>query len=82
MKQQLKLTLGKAFSINETKNIYGTFAEIGAGQETVNCFFKAGLASQTVAKSMSAYDMTFQQFNLWKRNPLCFPSSSYKYAQT
>ena len=59
MKRQLKLTLGKAFSINETKSIYGVFAEIGAGQETVNCFFKAGLASQTVAKSMSAYDMTF-----------------------
>lgn len=59
MKQQLKLTLGKAFFINETKDIYGTFAEIGAGQETVNCFFKAGLASQTVAKSISAYDMTF-----------------------
>ena len=59
MKRQLKLTLGKAFSINETKSIYGSFAEIGAGQETVNCFFKAGLASQTVAKSMSAYDMTF-----------------------
>lgn len=59
MKQQLKLTLGKAFSLNEDKNIYGTFAEIGAGQETVNFFFKAGRASQTVAKSMSAYDMTF-----------------------
>lgn len=59
MKQQLKLTLGKAFSLNENKNIYGAFAEIGAGQETVNFFFKAGRASQTVAKSMSAYDMTF-----------------------
>ena len=54
-----KITTGKAFTINQNKSIYGTFAEIGAGQETVNYFFKAGLASQTVAKSMSAYDMTF-----------------------
>ena len=68
MKQQLKLTLGKAFSINENKSIYGTFAEIGAGQETVNCFFKAGLASQTVAKSMSAYDMTFSNLIYGKEN--------------
>ena len=52
-------SLGKAFEINKKTNIYGTFAEIGAGQETVNFFYRAGLASQTVAKSMSAYDMTF-----------------------
>ena len=51
--------VGKAFALNQDQSIYGTFAEIGAGQETVNHFFKAGLASQTVAKSMSAYDMTF-----------------------
>ena len=49
----------KANIINRNKKIYGTFAEIGAGQEVVNHFFKAGLASQTIAKSMSAYDMTF-----------------------
>lgn len=49
----------KANIINHNKKIYGTFAEIGAGQEVVNYFFKAGLASQTIAKSMSAYDMTF-----------------------
>ena len=53
------VAIGKAFAINQDTSIYGTFAEIGAGQETVNHFFKAGLASQTVAKSMSAYDMTF-----------------------
>ena len=57
MKQQT--AIGKAFAINKDPGIYGSFAEIGAGQETVNHFFKAGLASQTVAKSMSAYDMTF-----------------------
>ena len=54
-----KIALEKARKINNTPSIYGTFAEIGAGQEVVNHFFKAGKASQTVAKSMSAYDMTF-----------------------
>ena len=49
----------KANIINHNKKIYGTFAEVGAGQEVVNYFFKAGLASQTIAKSMSAYDMVF-----------------------
>ena len=49
----------KANIINHNKKIYGTFAEIGAGQEVVNYFFKAGRASGTVAKSMSAYDMVF-----------------------
>ncbi len=49
----------KASIINRNTKIYGTFAEIGAGQETVNYFFKAGRASQTVAKSMSAYNMVF-----------------------
>lgn len=54
-----KIAVEKARKINSTPSIYGTFAEIGAGQEVVNHFFKAGQASQTVAKSMSAYDMTF-----------------------
>ena len=54
-----KITTEKARKINNMPSIYGTFAEIGAGQEVVNHFFKAGKASQTVAKSMSAYDMTF-----------------------
>ena len=53
------ITAQKARRINSTASIYGTFAEIGAGQEVVNHFFKAGLAGQTVAKSMSAYDMDF-----------------------
>lgn len=39
--------------------IYGTFAEIGAGQEVARHFFQAGRASHTIAKSISAYDMTF-----------------------
>ena len=47
----------KALAINLDPSAYGTFAEIGAGQEVVRHFFKAGGASGTVAKSMSAYDM-------------------------
>lgn len=49
----------KALRINLDQQIYGSFAEIGAGQETAAHFFKAGGASGTVAKTMSAYDMSF-----------------------
>ena len=49
----------KALQINLNQNIFGTFAEIGAGQETARCFFKVGGAAGTIAKTMSAYDMTF-----------------------
>jgi hypothetical protein len=49
----------KALRINLDQSIYGTFAEIGAGQETAAMFFKAGGASGTIAKTMSAYDMAF-----------------------
>ncbi|RKD13737.1 nicotinamide mononucleotide adenylyltransferase [Pelobium manganitolerans] len=52
-------TRRKALSINLDQNIYGTFAEIGAGQEVARNFFTAGAASGTIAKTMSAYDMTF-----------------------
>jgi hypothetical protein len=48
----------KALSINLRKRKYGTFAEIGAGQEVVRWFFRVGGAAGTIAKSMSAYDMT------------------------
>ena len=47
----------KALSINLNNDIYGTFAEIGAGQEVARYFFKVGGAAGTVAKTMSAYDM-------------------------
>jgi hypothetical protein len=50
-------TARKALAINLDRSAYGVFAEIGAGQEVVRHFFKAGGASGTVAKSMSAYDM-------------------------
>ncbi|KZE80257.1 MAG: TonB-dependent receptor [Myroides sp.] len=49
----------KALKINLNNDIYGTFAEIGAGQETVRHFFRAGGSSRTVAKAMSAYDKVF-----------------------
>lgn len=51
-------THGKALRINIDKRRYGTFAEIGAGQEVVRWFFRVGGAAGTIAKSMSAYDMT------------------------
>jgi len=47
----------KALQINLDGAKYGTFAEIGAGQETARFFFRAGGASHTVAKTISAYDM-------------------------
>lgn len=52
-------TRQKALRINLDKRIYGTFAEIGAGQDVAGIFFKAGGASGTIAKTMSAYDMRF-----------------------
>ncbi|WAC21036.1 TonB-dependent receptor [Luteolibacter sp. SL250] len=47
----------KALKVNLDPRWYGTFAEIGAGQEVVRWFFRVGGAAGTVAKSMSAYDM-------------------------
>ncbi|MCK5442992.1 MAG: TonB-dependent receptor [Maribacter sp.] len=49
----------KTLRINLNPDIYGTFAEIGAGQETARHFFRAGGASGTIAKAMSAYDKEF-----------------------
>jgi len=49
----------KALQINLDSAKYGTFAEIGAGQEVARRFFRVGGASGTIAKTMSAYDMTF-----------------------
>ena len=47
----------KALQINVDLKKFGTFAEIGAGQETARWFFHVGRTSGTVAKSISAYDM-------------------------
>lgn len=52
-------TKEKALQLNLDPKIYGTIAEIGGGQEVASHFFKAGAASGTIAKTMSAYDMTF-----------------------
>src|SRR4051812_16810191 len=52
-------TLEKARDINTDLKWYGTFAEIGAGQEVARQFFQAGKASQTIALTISAYDMTY-----------------------
>src|ERR1700674_1037740 len=49
----------KAFQINLDAKRYGTFAEIGAGQEVARRFFQVGGAAGTIAKTMSAYDVTF-----------------------
>ncbi|MDP5169592.1 MAG: TonB-dependent receptor [Bacteroidia bacterium] len=60
MEQLRELTTKeKALKINLNPLYYGSFAEIGAGQEIADHFFKAGGASGTIAKSMSAYDMQF-----------------------
>ncbi len=47
----------KALDLNLDPRVYGTFAEIGAGQETANWFFRASGTAGMVAKSISAYDM-------------------------
>jgi hypothetical protein len=58
MAMDTKLTTEeKALKINLTPNVYGCFAEIGAGQEVVANFFRAGGSSGTIAFSQSAYDM-------------------------
>ena len=57
MKEEPIDTHSKALRINLDPRWYGTFAEIGAGQEVVRWFFRVGGAAGTVAKSMSAYDM-------------------------
>lgn len=57
MASQRPTTGKKALDINLDPRRYGSFAEIGAGQEVVRWFFRVGGAAGTIAKSMSAYDM-------------------------
>ena len=57
--KDLLTTNAKALAINLDGKKYGTIAEIGAGQEVARYFFQAGHASGTIAKTMSAYDMSF-----------------------
>jgi hypothetical protein len=58
MDRQVLNSSQKALSINLDRTIYGTFAEIGAGQEIARNFFVVGGASGTIAQSLSAYDMS------------------------
>lgn len=55
-------TREKALQINLRRDIYGSFGEIGAGQEVANHFYRAGGASGTIAFSLSAYDMKISDF--------------------
>src|ERR1700723_578906 len=57
MEREILSTHQKALQINLDAKKYGTFAEIGAGQEVARWFFRVGGASGTVAKTISAYDM-------------------------
>lgn len=57
-KRKVLSTYEKVLKINLDPAIYGVFAEIGAGQEVANCFFRGSATAGTVAKSISAYDMT------------------------
>src|SRR5256885_9621893 len=60
MKPEMDIgTNRKALQINLDAKKYGTFAEIGAGQEVARRFFTVGGAAGTIAKTMSPYDMTF-----------------------
>ncbi len=52
-------TSQKAFQLNLDNAVYGTLAEIGAGQEVARWFFRVGGASGSIAKTISAYDMQF-----------------------
>ena len=63
----------KALQINLNANKYGTFAEIGAGQEVARRFFHVGAAAATIAKTMLAYDMTLQRRNLRSHGSLRQP---------
>jgi hypothetical protein len=58
MESQISTPHQKALHINLDQTTYGTFAEIGAGQEVAHWFFRVGGAAGTIAKTMSAYDMT------------------------
>ncbi len=58
----------KALKINLSKKFYGTFAEIGAGQEVARHFFQAGGSSGSIAKTISAYDMTFSD-SIYGKDP-------------
>lgn len=59
MEREILSTNRKALKINLNPAIFGSFAEIGGGQEVARHFFQAGGASGTIAKTISAYDKAF-----------------------
>ena len=59
MARKILETEQKALEINLDDLVYGTFSEIGAGQEVARYFFQVGAAAGTIAKSMSAYDKVY-----------------------
>ncbi len=63
MANNILSTKEKALRLNLDPSIYGTIAEIGGGQEVARNFFQAGGASGTIAKTISAYDKTFSDYN-------------------
>ena len=68
MQNEIIPTNRKALKINIDTPFYGSFAEIGGGQETARHFFQAGGASGTIAKTISAYDKSFSDFQYNKSN--------------
>ncbi len=76
VKPREQTILEKALDINLDPKFYGTFAEIGAGQEVARQFFQAGRASQTIALTISAYDMTYSDMIYGKEKSgryVCLP---------
>ena len=69
----------KALEINLNERIYGTFAEVGAGQEVARYFFKVGAAAGTIAKTMSAYDKVFSDSIYGRENSGRYVSESRLY---
>ena len=68
MQRQILETEQKALEINLNPAIYGTFSEIGAGQEVARYFFQVGAAAGTIAKTMSAYDKVYSD-NIYGPEP-------------
>ena len=78
-----KLNTGqKALQINLDAKKYGTFAEIGAGQEVARWFFHVGKASGTVAKTISAYDMAVSDAIYGAVRPLRQPQAPAGHARS
>lgn len=80
MEHKLLNTEQKALEINLNPLIYGTFSEIGAGQEVARNFFQAGAAAGTIAKTMSAYDKTYSDaiYGIEESNRYVCESRLYK----